>query len=57
MAVEQWEVLENAGQSNEVMIDDFESYKQAKAYVSKAYTKAEIDELGVDITKNGSTEY
>jgi len=54
---DKYEVLENAGMFNESEIDSFPTLKEAKQYVADNYSKSEIEELNVDITCNGSTEY
>jgi hypothetical protein len=54
---EQFEVLENSGMYNETEVDTFDSLESAKHYVSKMYSKSEVQELNIDITCNGSTEY
>ncbi len=52
-----YEVLENAGLFNEMKVETFSSYAQAKAYVKEMYSPQEQVELSIDITCNGSTEY
>ncbi|MDA0146478.1 hypothetical protein OCT63_19820 [Vibrio sp. RW] len=54
---DQFEVLENAGLYNETEVETFPTYKEAKDYVKSNYTKEEQEQMGVDITCNGSTEY
>lgn len=54
---ENWEVLEYAGMDNEQVVEDCDSYEEAKQYVRDNYTKEEQKELSVDITRNRSTEY
>jgi len=52
-----YEVIENAGMYNQVQVDEFESIKKARAYVKEYYTADEAEEMHIDITFNGSTEY
>ena len=54
---ENWEVLEYAGMDNEQVVEDCDSFGEAKQYVRDNYTKEEQIELSVDITRNRSTEY
>ena len=50
-------MIENKGMDNQIVIETFDSLKEARNYLKEFYTEEDIDELQVDITFNGSTEY
>lgn len=52
-----WEVVMHAGCNNEKVIATCESYSDALTAMDEQFTWDEQDELGVDILKNGSTDY
>lgn len=50
-----YQVIENAGQDNETIVAKFDDFHSANIYVDGYGHEAE--ELGVDILKDGSTEF
>lgn len=53
----EWTVVENAGYVGEVRLEGFNSYKEAKQYISDYYTQEEIEELHVEIACGDSYEH
>lgn len=53
----EWTVVEHAGCANERTVSTCASYDDALTAKDELYTESEQEELGVDILKNGSTEY
>ncbi|MDQ2077455.1 hypothetical protein [Marinimicrobium sp. ABcell2] len=54
---ESWEVVENAYLYNQHTVATRPSFDDARLYVQVNYKTEEIDELNIDITRNGSTEH
>jgi hypothetical protein len=52
-----WQVVERAGSVNERVIGTCATYDDAYCATRENYAPEEHDELGIDIMKNGSTEY
>ncbi|MGR5559714.1 hypothetical protein ACQKQC_25900 [Vibrio fortis] len=53
----EWEVIIHAGLDAAEEEETFFTHTQAKAYIDEHYSKADIQELNIDITRNGSTEF
>ena len=52
-----WQVVENAGTDDERTVREFRAYNEAHDWVSSHFATDERDELGIDILRDGSTEY
>jgi len=49
--------VEHAGRDSECVVSTHATYDDAYCATRENYLPEEYDELGIDITKNGSTEY
>lgn len=52
-----YEVIENAGMDNQTQVEVFQTLKEARNYIKEFYSDDEIEDMSIDITFNGSTEY
>ncbi len=52
-----WEVHENSGMDNDQVVFESASFKEADDYITQNYTKEEIDDLPVLLTRDGSYEW
>jgi len=52
-----WQVVVHAGLDSERVVSTNATYDDAYCATRESYTPEEHDELGIDIMKNGSTEY
>lgn len=57
MTKDVWQVVEQAGYENEVLIGEYPSLREADHAVKSLYFPDEVETLHVDILKNMSTEY
>jgi hypothetical protein len=55
--VDVWQVVVHAGCTNERVSSSWRTYMDAYCAMTEQYTESEREELGVDILRNGSTEY
>lgn len=52
-----YQVVEFAGTDRETVVKEVNEYSDALQWIRVVYTEGEVERLGVDITKDGSTEF
>ena len=57
MSKHTYQVVEFAGTDDETIVAEYPTIAKAAAYIKRHYGEDEIEELGVDILRDGSTEY